>query len=145
MMQSTWKRLMWVREEVFQRWKSIKGDMKPGRGERTCFFTLGSVSWKVLAVSSHTSYLNSVYERTDRHKWPCFGAIMMALGKRQRHWGRKHRNNRFNCEWDKFVFNTRRREKRGEEERGNWIRQVPDSHRGQGITITTVVWEIKQY
>lgn len=43
------------------------------------FFTPGSVSWKVLAVSSHTSYLNGVYDSTDRYKWLCFGGIMMKL------------------------------------------------------------------
>lgn len=48
------------------------------------FFILGLVSWKILAVSSYTSYLNSVYNCNDRHKWLCFGGIMMKLGKRQR-------------------------------------------------------------
>ncbi len=46
------------------------------------FFIQGLVSWKVLAVSSHTSYLNSVYNRTDRYKWLRFRGIMMKLGKR---------------------------------------------------------------
>lgn len=45
----------------------------------TCFFMLGSASRKVLAVRSHTSFLNAVYNTTDRRKWLRFGDIMMKL------------------------------------------------------------------
>lgn len=47
--------------------------------ECTCFFMLGSVSRKVLAVRSHISFLNGVYNTTDRRKWLRFGDIMMKL------------------------------------------------------------------
>lgn len=40
---------------------------------------LGSASRKVLAVRSHTSLLDSVYNTTDRRKWLRFGDIMMKL------------------------------------------------------------------
>lgn len=50
----------------------------------TVFFIPGLVSWKVLAVSSHASYLNRVYNWTDRHKWLYFGGFMMKLGRTQR-------------------------------------------------------------
>lgn len=47
--------------------------------ECTCFFMLGSASRKVLAVHSYRSFLNGVYNTTDRRKWLRFGDIMMKL------------------------------------------------------------------
>ena len=76
-------------EEVFLRSKSIKGHSTRRGSDCTCFFILGLVSWKVLAVGSRTSYLNSVYDRNDRHKWLRVEGFKMKPGKRQRHCRRK--------------------------------------------------------
>lgn len=50
-------------------------------------FILGLASSEVLAVSSHTSYLKSVYDWADRHKNVSFGGFAVQLGRTYKHCG----------------------------------------------------------